>query len=138
MTRFFIVGFLVLWLPLQGYSAVAMPLCNRGASMETGVATAEASATASHLHESHDDGHSSPDGHYSGHQDHQSKNPAKEHAGLGCNGCEPCKLACAPVIGVVSADIVVLGSPVYDRPADIVLTSVSPDRLRRPPRAALS
>ena len=94
LVRTFIVGFLMLWLPLQAIAAVSMPFCAH-AGMEGGrhAGMTEAARTDAHAHHQHE--HSpAPSQH-----DHRDTGP---HAAAGtleqCNNCGACNLACAPAV----------------------------------------
>jgi len=135
-----IVVFIALWLPLQGYGAVAMPFCKHGPAMpDSSVAVPvqvdSQSADLQHGHEGHAgmQHHDSAAGSQTVHPD----NSTDEHAGLGCNDCGACQLACAPLIVSRISNVVSLGSPVYDLLPVESLDSISPEQLQRPPLTAL-
>ena len=127
-----IVVFIALWLPLQGYGAVAMPFCKHGPAMP-------ASFDAASVHADTKDGNEGHAGmpHHDHEADHQPTGSADGHIGLGCNDCGACQLACAPLIVSAVPHVATLGSPVYDPLPVKSLTSVSPKQLQRPPLTAL-
>ena len=125
---------IALWLPLQGYGAVAMPFCEHGPAMP------DASAAVS-AHVGAQDGHHGLTGvsHHENEGDSRSAssdNSTDRHAGLGCNDCGACQLACAPLIVSTVAHFATTGSPVYDPLPVASLTSISPEQLQRPPLPA--
>ena len=129
----FLIVFMAFWLPLQGYGAVAMPFCERGAGPSFAGASDHhadhslASKQVGALHDHHaSDGGKLPD---------TSKG---QHKSLSCNGCSPCHLACAPAIAVAVPSVALPGATVHMHPSDVAMTSVSLERLQRPPRPALS
>lgn len=135
-----VVVFISLWLPLQGYGAVAMPFCKHGPAMpDSSVAVPvqvdSQSGDFEHAHE----GHAGMQHHdtAAGHQPADPGNSTGEEAGMGCNDCGACQLACAPSIVSRIANVVSLGSPVYDLLPVESLDSVSPEQLQRPPLTAL-
>lgn len=126
-----VIVFIALWLPLQGYGAVAMPFCDHGPSMPDSFATVSA----------HTDAHDGNQGHVAkpthdhatDHDSSRSDKSSQKHAGLGCNDCGPCQLACAPLIFSTAPHLSSTGSPVYDPLPIASLTSFSPEQLQRPP-----
>lgn len=127
-----IVVFIVLWLPLQAYGAVAMPFCKHGPAMPVSLAAVPAHADAQHGHEGH-----AGMPHHDHEADRQPADSTDGQAGLGCNDCGACQLACAPLIFSALPHVAAAGSPDYDSPPVESLTSVSPKQLQRPPLAAL-
>lgn len=135
-----VVVFIALWLPLQGYGAVAMPFCKHGpampdASVVVSVQVDSQSGDFQHGHE----GHAGMQHHDSaaGTQPVHPDSPTDEHAGVGCNECGACQLACAPLIVSRIPNVVSPGRPVYDLLPVESLDSVSPEQLQRPPLTAL-
>lgn len=129
-----IIAFIALWLPLQGYGAVAMPFCVHGPAMPDSSAVVSAHVGAQ-------DGHQGHPGvphheHEADHQSASSHNSTDKHANLGCNDCGVCQLACAPLIVSTVTHLATLGSPVYDPPPVASLISISPEQLQRPPLPA--
>src|SRR5215216_3783295 len=88
-----IAAFLMAWLPLQGWAAVAMPFCKHAMRGKAVVVI--------NLDHSAREGHA---------QYHDPTPPAQSNSdsGLACNDCGACHLACAP--GMPSAGVV-LSSP---------------------------
>lgn len=127
-----VIVFIALWLPLQGYGAVAMPFCEHGPAMPDASAAAPAHT---HAHAGHD-GLSHHD-HTAGSQA-GSQLTADNPSPLGCNNCGACQLACAPLIVATVTHSATTGSPVYDPLPVASLTSVSPEQLQRPPLPALA
>ena len=87
--RTFVVGVLMLWLPLQAIAAVSMPFCTHGGM--AGVAQ-----TSAHAHHHHEDSTPGSGHHGSPHRDRHSAAGALEQ----CNNCGACNLACAPAVPV--------------------------------------
>jgi hypothetical protein len=123
-----------LWLPVQGYGAIAMPFCQQHGMASASVAHAE------------------PPQHYAGHSDHMAhhdspSDPARishaEHtgsdvtSGLACNDCGACHLACSPAISANAPVLLLIGDAVFESsPADSP-RFFYPDQLQRPPLCAL-
>lgn len=124
------VFFIALWLPLQGYGAVAMPFCKHGPAMPVSLAAAPSHA---------EDGHGGHAGmpHHDHAADRQPAGSTDAHTGLGCNDCGACQLACAPLIVSTVPHVAASERSVYDTLPVGSLTSVSPKQLQRPPLAAL-
>ena len=128
--------FIALWLPLQGYGAVAMPFCDHGPSMPDSSAAVSAHANARDGNQGHvakpTRDHATHD-HATSQDSSKSDKSSQKHAGLGCNDCGPCQLACAPLIFSTAPHISSAGSPVYDPLPIASLASFSPEQLQRPP-----
>jgi hypothetical protein len=111
---------IALWLPLQGYGAVAMPFCQHS------MAAAPTHAGKADYSQHHHDGHShktlgddrgsialpaaadSPQTHVVG-----------EASRLACNDCGVCHLACAPaIVAVASVPLLIAGSVLESALAD--------------------
>jgi hypothetical protein len=130
-----VVVLIALWLPLQGYGAVAMPFCKHGPAMPDAPIAASAHPDSQHSHEGHEGMHQEDPA--AGHQSAKSDNSADKPGGLGCNDCGACQLACAPLIFSTVPYVVASGGTVYDPLPVASLVSVSPKQLQRPPLAAL-
>jgi hypothetical protein len=129
-----IIVFIALWMPLQGYGAVAMPFCEHGPAMPD-------SSIAVFAHGGAQDGHQGHTGvphheHEADPQSTSSDNSTDKHASLGCNDCGACQLACAPLIVATVTNFSTIGSPVYDPTPVATVISISPEQLQRPPLPA--
>ena len=127
---------IALWLPLQGYAAVAMPFCQHSMARDS---THQANADHSrHRHDGHS-GHITQTGVPNdiagiSHTDHVGNDDV---SGLGCNNCDTCHLACSPVISaVVPLHLSIGGSVLESAPADVP-PFYYPEQLQRPPLSAL-
>jgi len=94
--RLFVVGLLMLWLPLQAVAAVSMPFCMHGIAAGAALAPSQ---------EHHHHGEAVPAaGRHGTHDD--------QHSAAGdlqpCNNCGACNLACAPAVPAAG---VVLNAP---------------------------
>ena len=129
---------ITLWLPLQGYAAVAMPFCQH--SMAAASTHAENSGHSQHHHGSHAD---------RTHGETQDNTPQSaeagslqtvamgEASGLACNNCGACHLACAPAIAaIVSVPLLITGSVLESALADSP-HFFYPELPQRPPLPAL-
>jgi hypothetical protein len=100
---------MMLWLPLQGVAAVAMPFC-----MESARPGVDAATSNPHLDHQHVAGVHSEDV-------NASKVPGTSHTPrhgehsphLQCNDCGVCHLACAPMVGVAVQTQVVPDSETF-------------------------
>ena len=129
-----IVVFIALWLPLQGYGAVAMPFCEHGPAMPDSSAAVSVHTDVQDGHQGHTGG--SNHKHEADSQSASSDISTDGHAGLGCNDCGACQLACAPLIVSTVMHFATTGSPIYDPLPVASLTSISPEQLQRPPLPA--
>jgi hypothetical protein len=78
-----VVAFVTLWLPLQGFAAVAMPFCTHAVHV---IAAPVDSQASEHDHRDHTHGAA----HGAGWLDSDAR--------LTCNDCGACHLACAPML----------------------------------------
>ena len=159
--RSLLVAFLVLWLPLQSATALAMPLCahmlgNGGRPMSM-LPGDHVNAVANHHH---DAGHEAAD-----HQEAAKTHEAHHHASgtahdVGdhthaatanedgtrvasadspsstCEECGLCQLACASVLPSTAQQFPVFPSDAPVAAAAILFLSITPSLLQRPPLAS--
>jgi len=129
-----LVTLISLWLPLQGYGAVAMPFCQ-----QHGMAAGAAHAEPSHEHHGGHSGrmahnHSPSDAAGISHAEHGGSDVT---SGLACNNCGACQLACSPAISPIAPVAVLIGAFVLEpSPADSP-RFFYPEQLHRPPLSAL-
>ena len=110
MPRFPIALFLMLWLPLHGVAAVAMPFCSQPHPADG--PRQDAGAQHEHHHHSERAATAKPA------DPSASKHVIATHAShaggdaphLQCDGCGPCHLACSPMVGVTVSPLVFAGS----------------------------
>ena len=130
---------IALWLPLQGYAAVAMPFCQH--SMAAASAHSANAGHAKHHHDGHPDGmRGDTEGRVSPSADTDSRQPAVmgEASGLACNNCGACHLACAPaLVAFVSVPLLIAGSVLESALADSP-HFFYPEQPQRPPLPALA
>jgi hypothetical protein len=111
---------MILWLPLQGYAAVAMPFCKHGfhtSAPEDMAAQALVHVGANHTH----GGAQSTSGSHQHHAAHgPMHHPGSSPSNLACNDCGVCHLACSPaastspsIAGPVSAQSFTQFSPTF-------------------------
>jgi len=129
---------IALWLPLQGYAAVAMPFCQH--SMAAASVHAGDADHSRHHHDGHSDmtrGHA----HGSTSQSSDAGSPQTaamgEASGLACNDCGACHLACAPaIVAIVSFPVLIAGTVLESALADSPQLFY-PEQPQRPPLPAL-
>src|SRR3954467_9472499 len=122
-----ILVFLVAWLPLQGWAAVAMPFCKHALDHSNGPQTA-----GSH----HEHQVQTVDAH---HQHHSGDTQTKAGHDLSCNDCGACHLACSS--SLVPGTIVIAVPAVlrdYRLPAPTSLYLFYPEQPSRPPLDAIA
>ena len=130
---------IVLWLPLQGYAAVAMPFCQH--SMAAASAHPGSADHSQHHHDAHsrmirgDAQDSTPQ---SGVADIGAQSTGMgEASGLACNNCGACHLACAPaIVAIVSVSLLIAGSVLESARADSP-HYFYPEQPQHPPLPAL-
>ncbi|MGQ0579548.1 MAG: hypothetical protein ACT4PQ_11665 [Betaproteobacteria bacterium] len=128
-----LVALISLWLPLQGYGAVAMPFCQQHGMAGTGLADTSQKHHAGHSgHTVHDDSPSDAAA-----VSHAEQGSSDVTSGLACNNCGACHLACAPAIAAIATVPLLIGDSVLESlPGDSPHTFY-PERLQRPPLSAL-
>ncbi len=160
--KFALIAFLVLWLPLQGATALAMPMCVHMLNGDTGPGVTQAAGTdlayapvheledgpaAVHHHDA--GGHGTKHDH-SGAGHHES--PATgESASVplaagttdmtadshdaGCNECGLCQLACASVLLSTNKSFFITSPGAFVEMVSVSFLSITPSLLQRPPLA---
>jgi hypothetical protein len=127
-----LVVLIALWLPVQGYGAVAMPFCKHGTQAPAAMAGHDVDHAA-HAHS----GHGAGTDHRHAGAHHDGSQPATgEHAGLACNDCGACHLACAPAISALGLVSATIGGNVFEPVPAISPHDFYPERLQRPPLPA--
>ena len=134
---------LVLWLPAQGYGAVAMPFCQHGMGGGTSVLQGNDSDHSRHQRQGHSSHTTQPEHseHFAGttQSSHDTGNVSADPNGiLGCDNCGTCHLACAPAISAIAPLYLLVGTADLEpAPADAPY-SFYPEQLQRPPLLALA
>ena len=116
----------MLWLPVQGFAAVAMPFCQHALGHSGAVQTKDAPSD----HHQHNHHHEKD----SGNSDQSNGLPI----GLSCNDCGSCHLACSPVVPCAVVAVLPSWGHVYN---PLLLASDSlfiPEQLKPPPLAAIA
>jgi hypothetical protein len=125
---------MILWLPLQGVAAVAMPFCKHAfAPPASAGATAQTNLHDGTQHAHH--GHSGSSSHQHDAADTGAQD--REDSGLACNDCGACHLACSPaapassaIVGAIDAEGFVQSSPTLPK-------LFIPEQRNRPPLTAI-
>ena len=128
---------MALWLPTQGYGAVAMPFCQHSMAMPS-VQPSDAEQSRHH-HDGHPGHMSQTDTTDNSAGLSKANHVSGDVAGkLGCDNCGACHLACSPVISTIAPVYLFVGiSALESAPADAP-TFFYPEQLQRPPLSALS
>jgi ferredoxin len=128
-----IVALISLWLPLQGYGAIAMPFCQQHGMAAAGTGLADTEHHDAHPgHMAHND--SPTDAAGISHAKHASSDAT---GGLACNNCGACHLACSPAISAIAPIAALIGDfDLESAPADSP-HFFYPEQLQRPPLSAL-
>lgn len=115
-------------IPLQGISAVVMPLCKVSQSPQSA-----AVEHTEHHGEHAQHGHSTADAN----DDAQhSKHKSDSKSGLGCDNCTPCHLVCSPMIHAVAAEFGCVPNVSFQPYDSTLYRPLSPERPLHPPRIA--
>lgn len=128
-----------LWLPVQGYGAVAMPFCAHGGAGSEAAATDTGGDHNGHGGHGSHAGHemASGDQHSAGHHG-DTVATADQGSNLACNDCGACHLACSPALLSPVSVLAPRNTTVFDLPETLPLLSFTPERLQRPPLSALA
>jgi hypothetical protein len=130
-----LVALISLWLPVQGYCAVAMPFCQQQGMAAAGAAHTELSQGHHDAHPGHTAHNDSPSG--AAGISHAEHGGSDVTSGLACNNCGACHLACSPAISAIAPVAVLIGDSVLESsPADSP-HFFYPEQLQRPPLSAL-
>jgi len=125
--RAIVLSFVLLWLPVQGLAAVAMPFCQHALGHSAAVQTSGADNDHQHhgQHHHHDK--------HSSNADHSRDLPT----GLSCNDCGSCHLACSPVVPCAIVAVLPSWGHVYN-PRLLASDSLFiPEQLKPPPLTAI-
>jgi len=129
---------MMLWLPVQGVAAFAMPFCEHGFQplASTGV-TAQPSVHGSAQHAHHGEQSSS-----SSHQHHAADVGTHDRDGspngLACNDCGACHLACSPAVPASPAAVEAVGGQNFVQSSPTLPPLFIPEQRNRPPLAAIA
>jgi hypothetical protein len=133
-----LTALMILWLPLQGFAAVAMPFCKHAfhapgpASIET-----QASVDAG-AHDSHQGtpapaaAHQHHDGHVGMHHHGNST------TGPGCDDCGACNLACSPAVPSSPQIVEAIGAESFTQISPAFPPVFVPEQRKRPPLDAIA
>jgi hypothetical protein len=119
--RSLLVAFMVLWLPLHGVAAVAMPFCQHAAH-ETG---AQPDTAQHHAAQPADHRHSAA------HQQAADQNGLLSN--LDCGDCGPCHLACSPLAACGAPTVAVPGAEIFSLLVPCSPSLFVPEQPKRPP-----
>ena len=123
--RCIILFVVMLWLPIQGFAAVAMPFCDHALAHSNG-------AQMNGVH--HDHQHHNHNGQAPGDTHHDQSSPT----GLLCNDCGACHLACAPIAPCVTITFVTPSGHTFGFLPAAFPSPFIPEQLERPPLSAIS
>jgi hypothetical protein len=126
MWRTFVLSVVMLWLPVQGFAAVAMPFCQHALGHSSALHTSDAHGS----HHQHGHHH----GKASGNSDQTNGLPI----GFSCNDCGSCHLACSPVLTRAVTAVISSCGHIYNplQPASDSL--FIPEQLKPPPLTAIA
>jgi ferredoxin len=130
LVRHLILVFLIAWLPVQGWTAVAMPFCKHA------LGHSSAAQTAGDHHEHHLQTAAAQHQH---HQHHGDDTPAKAGHGLICDDCGACHLACSSSLlpGAIAVAVPAILRD-YRLPPPASLYLFYPEQPSRPPLNAIT
>ena len=120
------VFLLVLWLPLQGIAAVAMPFCAHA----TGHESASSDLQFDQNHHAH--AHSPAADSHPGHDPAPTK-----HSDFSCNGCGVCHLACAPAVPTTTILTFASVDSIYSHLYSTLVRLFIPEQPQPPPNPSV-
>jgi hypothetical protein len=120
------VFLLILWLPLQGIAAVAMPFCAHA----TGQESASSGPQADQNHHAH--AHSPATDSHAGHDPAPTK-----HSDFSCNGCGVCHLACAPTVPAGTILAFASADSIYSQLCSTLVRLFIPEQPQPPPNPSV-
>ena len=121
---------IALWLPLQGYAAVAMPFCQHSMAAASAHSGNPDHSVAHPGHGTAAHGDQAAD--HSGH----SNTVTDKGSTLACNNCGACHLACSPLLLSAPVVFAVAETAVFETKFLQSFLSFSPEQLQRPPLPA--
>ena len=126
---------MMLWLPLQGFAAVAMPFCKHGFH-----ASYMASQSLAHTETGHV--HSSAQSTAGSHRQHTGHANTHRHDGspnsLACNDCGVCHLACSPAAPLSHSAAAPAGAQSFVQFPPTLPPLFVPEQRTPPPLAAIA
>jgi len=127
LARRVILFLAILWLPLQGVVAVAMPFCPHS----LGRPAISSEPQAAHAHHAHGAHSLAPDS-------HPGQDPAQpEHSDLSCNGCGVCHLACAPAVAAATSLAFAPADSIYSQLYSTFIRLFIPEQPQPPPNPSI-
>jgi ferredoxin len=135
--RSILTALMILWLPLQGYAAVAMPFCKHGFQVAHEDMTSRPLLHSGAPHILHDI-HSTS----GSHQQHGAHAGLQHHGGspgsLACNDCGACHLACSPAAPTQSSAAEPLGMQSFTQFSPTLPPLFVPEQRTPPPLGAVA
>lgn len=125
--RTFILGFLLLWLPLQGFATVGMTCCRHSQDKHAAMLAMQ-QAQQAHQHCGH------PPTHDCAH--HQDSTSGTSHNP--CDDCSYCHLGTAPALLYTAFTLNEEASFAFNFPLDAHFVQIFPEQLQRPPHTFFS
>jgi ferredoxin len=136
--RSLLAALMILWLPLQGFAAVAMPFCKHGfhaSASEHMTAQSLVHAGTQHVHRS---AQSTSDSH----QHHAAHAGTHDQGGssgsLACNDCGACHLACSPAAPTSASAVEPVGAQSFTQFSPTFPPLFVPEQRTPPPLAAIA
>lgn len=127
---------MILWLPLQGFAAVAMPFCKHGFHASTSALMVSPSLAHAGAEPVDRRTPNITHQHHAGHArtHHQDSSPG----GLGCNDCGVCHLACSPVAPTSLSPIERGGTQSFFQFSPVLPPTFVPEQRTPPPLNAIA
>jgi hypothetical protein len=126
---------MILWLPVQGYAAIAMPFCEHAMH---GAPVGHISVAAV---QGVGDGNTRDHAHHSAVSSSEHASPAGNHhdsPAADCNDCGACHLACSPAVPPVRHDLAPAQRERFALASPAVPPLFVPEQPKRPPLAAVA
>ena len=135
--RCILTALMILWLPLQGFAAVAMPFCKHGFRASASEHTAGQSlvhAGTQHVHH----GAQSTSASHQHHAAHGGMHhPSDSSSGLACDDCGVCHLACSPAAPTSPSAVESVGAQSFTQFSPTFPPLFVPEQRTPPPLAAI-
>jgi hypothetical protein len=133
-----LTAFMIVWLPLQGYAAVAMPFCQHGFRASASQhATAHSLIQAGTQHVQHG-AQSAPETHQQHAAHSGTHHPHDRAASLACNDCGVCHLGCSPAAPTSPSAVEPIGTQYFTRFSPTTPSVFVPEQRTPPPLAAVT
>ena len=136
--RSILTATMIMWLPLQGFAAVAMPFCQHGFRASASQRVTARSLMQAGMQRVHHGAQSTPESDQQ-HAAHAGmRHPHDSAGGLACNDCGVCHLACSPAALSSPSAIEPVGTQSFWQSSPTTPPLFVPEQRTPPPLAAVA